>query len=447
MMDGKWKKKNVILVIVTLVLSVCGWIIYGDKYKYFSMEGNKTVTIGVFSDSYWEVQNGYSYRILEDAIRIFEEEHPGVKVTYTSGIIKEDYAEWLSGQLLSGNGPDVFMVLGDSFNNFAETGVLRELKTFMDKDDGFNEKAYYSSAFASGKYGDTQYALPYECAPKLMFVNKTILEKERIEIPGDDWTWDDLYEICAKVTKDTNGDGTTDQFGIVGYTWEEAFESNGVSIFNQSGTEAYLTGKEVGEALRFLIKMKNISGGYNTTLQDFDLGNVAFQPMSFSEFRAYKPYPLSIKKYSGFEWECIPMPSGPNGENVSTLDTLLIAMNKKAKHENYAWDLMKTLTYYVQVQSEIFDYSEGVSVLREVTESDQVLGQMAESAQGQQGIKLPSLSNAVENAVIGPRFHNIDGAKAEVDRAVEEIINGNGNISTEQIIWNRTINRYLVNNQ
>lgn len=77
MMDNKWKKKNIILGIATLVLLVCGWIIYGDKYDYFSMKEDKTVTIGVFSDSYWEVQNGYSYRILEDAIRIFEKEHPG----------------------------------------------------------------------------------------------------------------------------------------------------------------------------------------------------------------------------------------------------------------------------------------------------------------------------------------------------------------------------------
>ena len=48
--------------------------------------GKKTLTIGVFSDSYWEVQNGYSYRILDDAIALFEQEHPGIRVSYESGI-------------------------------------------------------------------------------------------------------------------------------------------------------------------------------------------------------------------------------------------------------------------------------------------------------------------------------------------------------------------------
>lgn len=443
----KWKKKNVILGIMAAALLLVIWMIHCDVYRNFSAKRKNTVTIGVFSDSYWEVQNGYSYRILEDAIRTFENGHPGVGVEYTSGIVKEDYAEWLSGQLLSGNGPDVFMVLGDNFNDFAETGVLKDLTQLMKKDSDFREDAYYSSAFASGSYRNVQYALPYECAPKLMFVNKTILRRENLEVPGDRWTWDDLYEICTKVTKDTNGDGLTDQFGIVGYTWEEAFESNGISVFNQSGTEAHLTGKEVEEALRFLIRIENLNGGYNTTLRDFDLGNVAFQPMSFSEFRAYKPYPLSIKKYSGFEWGCIPMPAGPDGENISTLDTLLIGMNRNTKQEKYAWDLMKTLTYDTQIQEEIFQYSEGVSVLKEVTESDRALERMTQDMGEDPDMKLAALSNAVENAVVGPRFRGIDGAEAEVDKAVGEIINGNGNISTELIIWNRTINNYLANNQ
>lgn len=39
-----------------------------------------------------------------------------------------------------------------------------------------------------------------------MFVNKTLLQKEGIEIPNNDWTLDDFYEICQKVTRDSNND-------------------------------------------------------------------------------------------------------------------------------------------------------------------------------------------------------------------------------------------------
>lgn len=439
-------KKNLIFGILFSLLLICTWFIYNDIYKRFNGE-YKTITIGVFSDSYWEVQNGYSYRILEDAITIFEKQHPDVKVKYISGILKNDYSEWLAEQLLSGNAPDVFFVLAEDFNDFSEIGALKDLTPFIKKDKNFNKDMFYLSAYAYGQHNEVQYSLPYECAPKLMFVNKTILDKEGINIPNEEWTWDDFYEICRKVTKDTDGNGIIDQFGVVGYTWSEAFESNGVKLFNQQGTECYLTSDNVEDALYFIEKLEALNQGYNINSKDFDLGNVVFQPMSFSKYRAYKPYPLSVKKYSNFEWECILMPSGPKGANISILDTLLIAMNENTKNSQYAWDFMKILTYDTRIQSEIFDYSEGVSVLKEVTESDQILQRLIESSGSNNSLNLAILSDAVENAVVSTRFRNYDKAIEEVDKAVNSIINGNSNISMSQIIWNRTINKYLKNNK
>ena len=144
-------KKNLISGIICVVLLVCTYLIYSDAYQKFGRYKEDTVTIGVFSDSYWEVQNGYSYRILEDAVSVFEKEHPGVQVEYTSGILKEDYPEWLSEQMLSGSAPDVFFVLADNFTDFAEIGVLKELDTFIEADPEFDKEAFYSPAYLSGK--------------------------------------------------------------------------------------------------------------------------------------------------------------------------------------------------------------------------------------------------------------------------------------------------------
>lgn len=401
------------------------------------------ITVGVFSDSYWEVQNGYSYRILEDAIALFEERREGVRVEYVSGILKEDYPEWLAEQMILGKTPDVFLVFGGNFHDMAEIGALKDLGDFMGQDGSFSTGEFYSSALACGEYAGKQYALPYECAPKLMFVNKTILDAEGIGIPEEDWTWEEFYGICKAVTKDTDGNGTLDQFGSVGYTWSEAFDSNGVELFDQNGTECYLTDERVREAIVFLEKLEGLYGGYHVTDRDFDLGRVAFKPMLFSQYRAYKPYPLSIKKYSGFEWECISMPSGSSGENIGKLDTLLVAMWENTPNETYAWEFMKLLTSEEQIQSEIFTYSEGVSVLRKVTESDETLKRLIDSSGEGSGLRLKALSDAVEHAVADSGFRNYGEAVAEVDKAVNSIMDGNANISMEQIIWNREINNFL----
>ena len=318
-----------------------------------------------------------------------------------------------------------------------------DLTPLIEGDGEFSPDRYYTSAYAYGNYEGVQYALPYECAPKLMFVNKSILEQEGIDMPGNQWTWEDFYRICREVTKDTDENGTIDQFGTVGYTWEDAFDSNGVTLFDEKGTECYLTDERAKAGISFIGKLEDLNGGYSISSKEFALGNVAFQPMLFSEYRAYKSYPLSIKKYSGFEWDCLTMPAGPEGRNISRLDTLTLAMNKSTIHKQEAWELMKLLTGDEKIQSEIFRYSEGVSVLRAVVESEENQGFLTGNPDAGNAPGLFLLSDAVEQAVVTARFHDYDRAVGEADRAVRSILEGSSNINMETIIQNRKVNRYL----
>lgn len=446
-MEQRTDKKYVIRAGGCVLLLLILWMIASDMYKKLPWFCEDTIRVGVFSDSYWEVQNGYSYQILEDAIAQFEEEHPGVHVEYVSGIMKADYSEWLAEEMMKGTAPDVFFVPGEHFNDFAEAGALKELTHLIESDADFQPEHYYASAYEYGVYEGVQYALPYECAPKLMFVNKSILTAEGIAMPEDKWTWEDFYRICQEVTRDTDGNGTIDQFGTVGYTWEDAFDSNSVRLFNRKGTECYLTDEKAGAAISFMDRLEGLNSGYSVSSREFALGNVAFQPMLFSEYRAYRSYPLSIKKYAGFEWDCLTMPAGPDGANISRLDTLTIAMSASTVHMKEAWEFMKFLTGDEEIQSEIFDYSEGVSVLKKVVESEKTRRFFQENTDTGDALSLPVLSRAVEHAVVVPRFHDYDEAVAEVDRAVRTILESSSNISMETIIQNRSINTYLKSKQ
>lgn len=440
------QKQTWVKVILLSVMLLVIWGIGSGYISYLIKSQDRTLTIGVFSDSYWNVQNGYSYQILDDAIRIFEEENPGIKVKYESGIMKSDYSEWLAEEMLKGTAPDLFFILGEEFNDLAQIGALKNLKDLIDS-DSFASDRFYASAYESGRFQNVQYALPYECAPKMMFVNKTILKEEGLSLPDRYWTWEDFYTLCEKVTKDKDGNGTVDQFGVVGYGWREVFEANEVQLFNEKGTECYLTGEKVTESVAFLERLAGLNSGYSVTAKDFDLGKVAFQPMLFSEYRAYKSYPLSIKKYSGFEWECMTMPAGPHGKNKSSLDTLSIGMNAHTVHVEEAWKFMKLLTSDIRIQSEIFDYSEGISVLKEVTESDETMKILDRDSSEYVPMNREILGEVMEQAVVAPGFRNYTSAMEQVGQAVGEILDGAGNISMELIIHNRELNEKLRNVQ
>jgi len=104
-----------------------------------------------------------------------------------------------------------------------------------------------------------------------MFVNKTLLEVSGIAMPDNDWTWEDFYNICAKVT---NVDSR--QYGVYGYSWLDALYSNGASLFSEDGRSCYLTEEKVLEAIQFTKRLMELNEGYSVTSRDFDVGKVAF---------------------------------------------------------------------------------------------------------------------------------------------------------------------------
>ncbi|MDD3205570.1 MAG: sugar ABC transporter substrate-binding protein [Lachnospiraceae bacterium] len=405
----------------------------------------KVITIGMFAESNWGVPSGTVYEIMDDAIARFEKENPGVKVVYTSGIMKEDYSEWLAEQLLKGTEPDVFVILSEDFNNLASLGAMYDLQDFIDKDTDFNPNLYYSAAFQYGQWKNQQFGLPYESVPTLMFVNKTLLQEEQIALPETDWTWDDFYRICAAVTKDTDRNGTIDQFGCYNYTWKNAAYSNGCVLFDETGKECYVNNKQMEEAVQFVENLQSLTAGYTVSSKDFDLGKVAFQPMPFSEYRTYAPYPWRIKKYMNFEWGCIPLPAGPSGNNVSELSTQLYGISARTKEPTLSWKFLKTLTYETEIQKEIIDYSQGASPLKKVMNADETIRKLNEDVPGNNNMNIQMLNDVLNNSSIAPKFRKYDGAMEVIDEGIANALQSDNNIRTSLITLQRKVNAYLNN--
>ena len=400
--------------------------------------------VGIFAGSNWDVANANSYVIIDKAVEKFEATHKNVKVHYYSGIRKEDYSEWFSRQLLRGKEPDVFMVLGQDFNQFAEIGIMKDLEPLMGADPEFDKNAYYATTLRSGQYDGRQYALPYETVPMLMFVNKSLLNKEGLSVPDNDWTWDDLYEICGRITKDRDGDGLLDQFGMYNYGWMEAAYSNGAELFDENGRESYFNDDKVTEAVRFAKQISDLSQMRKVTKDDFDAGNVAFMPLPFTEYRTYKTYPYKIKKYTKFQWDCITLPAGKSGGNTSVIDTLLMGISSNTNQERLAWEFLKLLTYDEEIQMDLFRYSQGVSVLKEVTQSKEAEAILQEDMEkNEKFIDNRLVSDVIENGVVTPKFQKYSEVITMADSEINRIIENDDNIENSMRILQRQINQYL----
>ena len=436
------KRKQSIMMAVAGIL-VVGLSVYGICHVH--LRKNITLELGMFTGSNWDVAQANSFTIIDKAIAKFEHAHPGVKVHYYSGIRKDDYSEWFSRKLLAGEEPDIFMVLGTDFNQFASMGVMKNLETFIEEDTDFEPEKYFTSAFVSGQYESVQYALPYETVPTLMFVNKTLLTQEGIDMPEENWTWEDFYEICKKVTRDTDGDGVPDQFGSYNYDWMDALCSNGGGVFNKKGTEAALTDSRVVEAVKYVRSINDLYGGEKLTQEDFNGGRVAFMPLTFAEYRTYKTYPYKIRKYANFQWDCVTMPAGEQGGNISQVDSLLMGISANTKEEKLAWEFLKLLTYDEESQMNIFYDSQGASVLKEVTESQQMEQVVQEDMEeGDTVINGKLLGRVIEGGHVEPQFKKYEQAMSLTDSEINKILEEDKDVDSNLKILQRTINEYLI---
>ena len=407
-------KKILIASVVVIAIIFLSW----------QMSRPVTLTIGIFAGNNWDVPQGEPYAIIDEVIKNFEAENPGVKVKYVSGIKKEDYSEWLAEQFIDGEEPDVFLVLAEDFNLYVSIGALMNLEDFIADDKNFSADVYYPAAFNFGKYENVSYALPVESTLTFMFVNKTLLAKENIALPKNDWTWKDFLDICRKVTRDTNGDGVPDQFGCYDYSWLHAAISNGVKFFRDDGKTSYFADSHMEEAIKFIMELRGVNGGFEVSPKDFDVGRVAFRPFTFAEYRTYKPYPWRIKKYTSFEWDCIKMPAGKSGGNISVMDTLLVGMSSRTDNKNLAWALMKKICYDETTQQLILKKSQALPVRRDVIISAEAQEIFSWEESDTATITPADISEAMDEAIMPFKFKNYNAAMLYADSELNKIIKG-----------------------
>ena len=400
-----WKSGAAALLVLVLCLSLAGCIRTEET----------VLTIGVYSGSYWNTPNGNCYEILDEAISLFEQSHPGVRVEYVSGIPAGDYSEWLSGQILRGKEPDLYFVLPEDFELFVSSGALAQLDERIAGDPEFDTSVYYEPCLRSGQSEGKQYALPHESVPTILFVNKTLLQTNGIPMPDNDWTWEDFYNICEQVTNVEQR-----QYGVYGYSWLDAMYSNGASLFSEDGRSCYLTGEKVLEAISFAKRLSELNDGYSVTARDFDVGRVAFCPLLYSEYRAYQPYPWRVKKYSAFQWDCVSMPAGPSGANISELHTMMLGISSRTRHEELAWDFCKLLSIDEEVQRRLYTQSHGISPLRAVAEDPELLLQIHHDIPEGSGFSPEMIHQIMSNAVVAPKFDAYSQAMIMVESTIQE---------------------------
>ena len=150
-------------------------------------------------------------KIIRQTLKNFDSAHP--EIDYQFQPIPGNYPEKIQLMLGTGKAPDLFWLKGDTAPAYLNFEVLEPLDPFIAKDPDFNSEDFFPVFREAFDYKGQSYGVSKDFNAYVLFYNKKMFEEAGIERPPT--TWQELYDFSKKLTKDTDGDGKTDQYGMV----------------------------------------------------------------------------------------------------------------------------------------------------------------------------------------------------------------------------------------
>ncbi|MBN1348289.1 sugar ABC transporter substrate-binding protein [candidate division KSB1 bacterium] len=268
-----------------------------------------------------------------------------VKLELVSGL----YQDKLSLALVAQSAADVFMVDDDYFKVTAASGHLENLEPFMEAhQDELKLDEFFPHALSSFQLGGAQYAIPLDGFPIVLFYNRELFDKDGVGYPEAFWTWQEVLESARKLTRDTDGDGYTDQFGIcLGTSWLTIVPmiwTYGGDMLSVDLSRCTFNDPPAIEAMQFfrdlIFKYKVAPHGEELAdMNDYimlltgKVGMILAGAYTVEHLRSIE---------DGMDWGITLMPSGPAGKfNRVSFDGIAIYSRSKVKQE--AWDWIRLI--------------------------------------------------------------------------------------------------------
>ena len=148
-----------------------------------------------------------------------------------------------------------------SHHKFAQEGRLLDMKPLLEADPSFKMEGVFQDAGIDfcydvpGRAGPL-WGIPTNYATTLLWYNIAMFDTASLAYPTADWTYDDLLAAAQTLTKDVDGDGTNDEWGIAigsdNWYYEPFLKGWGGGIVEVDGDGCLLNKPETIEALQWL---------------------------------------------------------------------------------------------------------------------------------------------------------------------------------------------------
>lgn len=281
----------------------------------------------------------------------FEAANPDIQVQLEP-VGSGDYYGRIFNQIEAGNPPDLLQIGDDAVPRFVERGALVPLDGFIgDADYPLDPTIYLPGVLEPGRWNGSQYLLPKDFSPLAVYYNRAIFDELGVPYPQDGWTMEQFLETARALTRDTDGDGATDIWGVqLPASWPAGFEywvaTAGGKLVSDDGASfiGYMDSPQTVEMLQLYADMYHV---HKVAPPPADLAAFAGGNTEFAEGRAamrlFGRWPQSdLMANPAIELGVVGLPAAPLRVNILLWSGF--GISSLSKNQEAAWRFLRFYT-------------------------------------------------------------------------------------------------------
>ncbi|MGE5483062.1 MAG: ABC transporter substrate-binding protein, partial [Bacteroidota bacterium] len=192
----------------------------------------------------------------EEVAKAFETAHPDVDVKF-------EHVDWavhnakFTAALAAGKPYDMALPTGfRGFHEFSMENVWLPIDDLLQRDK-VDLSSYSRDLINLFRWQGKLYMIPIDYYTDALYYNADLFDEAGLPPPttkwnDPNWTWEAVVAVAKKLTRDINGDGKIDQWGLEGVGNMEAFEvSFGAREYSDDGRTAMFNTPDMIAAYRF----------------------------------------------------------------------------------------------------------------------------------------------------------------------------------------------------
>jgi multiple sugar transport system substrate-binding protein len=267
-----------------------------------------------------------------ELVEAFHQTQPDVRVTLTHVPSPREYRARLATEFAAGSPPDITLMNYRRYAAFAAAGLLEPLGPYLEQSSLIGPADFYQVTIEAFTWQGSLVCLPQNIASLVVYYNRDLFDAAGLPYPGDQWHWDEFLATAQALTRDLNGDGRIDQYGLgveptlfrlAPFVWQ-----NGGPIVDDLVTPGRLTLTRPPslEAFQWFVDLRQVHGvapgRVEEASQDSESRFMAGTVAMYLNSRRGTP---TYREITAFRWDIAPLPHGRTAAGILHSDAYCLS--------------------------------------------------------------------------------------------------------------------------